>query len=331
MRILATIVLLAACGADSTAAPDAPELDATEVDATADATPDAPAQPNVDLSDPKLNSFDFTAADADPTATRALGKELGYLDTRVQPRGILVVYLHGAITVNATTTCGSRAQAVVLAGMGFHTLHPCYLADYGVGACGNDIGGCRLEAFEGIDHSAVVDIGPPDAIEPRIVAGLRHLASINPGGDWGFFLDGDKPRWSRIIISGHSHGASSAALIGKVRAVDRVVSLAGPLDTNQAWLAQASITPVERFYAFTHTADPQHPGHLATFETIGLPGVPTNVDEGAVPFGGSHRLFSSVAVTDGHGSVQAGGSSPTLPDGTFRYLPVWQYLYGATP
>ncbi len=328
MRLVPYLAFLVACGSDGAAVFDA----ALDPDVSAvDAAIDAPAGPNVDLSDPKLSAFDFTAADADPTATRALGKELGYLDTRVPPRGFLVVYLHGAITVNPTTTCGSRIHAEVLAGMGFHTLHPCYVADYGVGACGSDIGGCRLEAFEGIDHSPVVDIAPADAIEPRIVAGLRHLQAINPGGDWGFYLDGDQPRWSRIIISGHSHGASSAALIGKVRAVDRAVSLAGPLDTNQAWLAQPSLTPVDRFYAFTHTADSQHSGHLAAFETMGIPGVPTNVDDVVSPFGGSHRLFSSVTVTDGHGSVQAGGSSPKLPDGSFRYQPVWQYLYGATP
>ena len=43
----------------------------------------------------------------------------------------------------------------MLAGQGFHVFAPCYLSDYGVGSCGDDIGGCRLEAFEGVDWAAL--------------------------------------------------------------------------------------------------------------------------------------------------------------------------------
>jgi hypothetical protein len=329
VKLATLLLLLAACNGEAPSTFDAPPTDAANP--PTDSPIDAPAGPNVDRTNPKLHSFDFTAAQADPAATQALGTELGYLDTRVEPLGLLVVHLHGAITVSATTTCGSRAHAEVLAAMGFHTLHPCYVSDYGVANCGSDIGGCRLEAFEGIDHTAVINIAPPNAIEPRIVAALQHLAVLHPGGDWGYYLEGNRPRWSRIIISGHSHGASSAALIGKVRAVERVVSLAGPLDTGQAWLAQASLTSIDRFFAFTHTADPQHQGHLQSFATMGLIGSPTNVDTVAAPFGNSHRLLSAATTTDGHGAVQAGGSSPTLANGTYRYIPVWRYMYGAIP
>jgi hypothetical protein len=328
---LAVLMLLAACSGDSPTTFDATPTDDAGTQPPADSAIDAPAGPNVDRTNPQLHSYDFTAAQADAAASQALGHQLGYLDTRVEPRGLLVVYLHGAITVNATTTCGSRAHGEVLAAMGFHTLHPCYVSDYGVANCGSDIAGCRLEAFEGIDHTAVINIAPANAIEPRIVAALQHLAALHPGGDWSYYLEGNRPRWSRIIISGHSHGASSAALIGKVRTVERVISLAGPLDTGQAWLAQPSTTPIDRFYGFTHSADSQHQGHLQAFATMGLLGTPTNVDTVASPFGNSHRLFSSVATTNGHGAVQAGPDSPTLANGTYRYLPVWQYMYGATP
>ena len=43
--------------------------------------------------------------------------------------------------------------------------------------------------------------------------------------------------------------ASSSAVIGKFRTVERVVSLAGPLDSGQAWLTAPSMTPIDRFYA----------------------------------------------------------------------------------
>jgi hypothetical protein len=277
----------------------------------------------VDVTDPQLYSITFKPNDADPDAKTKLGNQPAYLDTRVPPRGLLVVYLHGA---GVPGTCGSTAHEKELAALGFHVLGPCYSSDYGIGNCGDDIEGCRLEAFEGIDHHKFIDIKPPDSIETRVAKGLTYLQSKNPKGDWTYYLDGDKPRWSKIVISGISHGASSAGLIGLYRKTDRVVMLSGPLDTDQAWLKKTTLTPADRYFGFTHTADGQHPGHLEAFESLGLPGKITSVDGAMPPYGDSHRLKTSAATTDGHSSVQAGGSSPK--DGTeYVFKPVWNYLY----
>lgn len=281
--------------------------------------------PMVDVSDPQLHSFAFSADEADNEATQALGTALAYLDTRVEPRGELVVYLHGA---GAPETCGSEAMGELLAGMGFHVFMPCYVSDYGVNNCGDDIGGCRLQAFEGVDHHPFMDIAASDAIEPRVVRGLEYLQSLHPGGDWQWFLDGENPRWNVIVISGISHGASSSGLIGMVRSVLRVVMLSGPLDSGQAWLEGDSTTPIDRFYAFTHTDDGQHEGHLQSFEVMGLLGEPVNVDETSPPYDDSHRLVTSAASADGHSSTQAGSTSAQA-DGQWVFLPVWETMYGA--
>ena len=279
--------------------------------------------PNVDTSDPQLYTLNFKANDADPTAKTRLGVQPAYLDTRVTPRGLLVVYLHGA---GDPSTCGSTAHEQEIASLGFHVLGPCYSSNYGIGNCGADIEGCRLEAFDGQDHHPFIDITPPESIETRVAKGLTYLQSKNPKGDWTYYLDGDKPRWSKIIISGISHGASSAGVIGLHRLTNRVVMLSGPLDTDQAWLKKTPLTPKELFFGFSHTADPQHPGHLAAFESLGLPGVSTTVDGAMPPFGGTHRLETSAATADGHSSVQAGGTSPKK--GTdYVFAPVWEYLY----
>jgi hypothetical protein len=106
--------------------------------------------------------------------------------------------------------------------------------------------------------------------------------------------------------------------------------LSGPLDTDQAWLKKTPLTPIERFYGFSHTADPQHSGHLAAFESLGLPGKSTTVDGAVPPFGGTHRLETSAATADGHSLVQAGGTSPKK--GTeYVFAPVWSYLYTSAP
>ena len=88
------------------------------------------------------------------------------------------------------------------------------------------------------------------------------------------------------------------------------------------------LTPRDRFWAFSHTADDQHQGHLAAFETLQLIGAATSVDDKAPPYAGSHRLISSAATGDGHGSTQAGGSSPQ-ENGAYVFAPVWQQLYVA--
>ena len=233
------------------------------------ATDAGPTGPKVDRSESKLYDFEFKPDDADPQAKTVLGTQLGYLDTSVEPQGLLVVYLHGAGT---PSTCGSRDHGKLLAGFGFHVLSPCYESGYGVGNCNSDIGGCRLEAFEGVDHHSFIDVKPPDSIETRVVKGLEYLASNNPQGDWTYFVVGDKPRWSQIIISGISHGASTSGVIAKNRLVHRAVMLSGPLDSNQPWLTESSVTSLDKLWAFSHTADSQHSGHLKTFEALKLVG-----------------------------------------------------------
>jgi len=299
--------------------------EATDTTTEGTSTGESPVGPMVDVSDPKLWEFKFKADDADDAATLALGTQQAQLDTTVTPIGKLVVYLHGA---GAPETCGSGAHGRELALMGFHVLQPCYVSDYGVANCGDDIGGCRLEAFEGVDHHAFIAITPPDSIETRVVKGLEYVQAMHPGGDWQHFIVDGKPRWSEIIISGISHGASSSGVIGMARAVDRAVMLSGPLDSNQAWLKGAPLTPIDRFFGFTHTGDDQHMGHLKSFGDMMLPGQPVVVDGAAPPYDGSHRLVTSAPTGDGHGSTQAGGASPKDPQDAYLFLPVWRTMYG---
>ena len=312
--------------------PDAGEADAGVTDAgvadsgVADAGIDGGTGPVVDRSNPQLYTFSFKAAVADSDAGLWQGNEQAALDTRVAAVGKLVVYLHGAEQM--PSNCGGAAHNAFLASRGFHVVSPCYPADYGVGVCCNDIGGCRLEAFEGVDHNPAIDIRPADSIEVRVVRMLQHLQTLNPKGDWKYFIDNGKPRWNAIVISGISHGGSSAGLIAKYRSVARAVMLSGPLDTNQAWLSVPSATPADRIWGFTHTGDPQHPGHLAAFNTMGLPGVARSIDDAGTPWGGSHRLYTSATTGDPHGSTQVGGSSPKFPDGGYRYREAWELMYG---
>jgi hypothetical protein len=314
----------------------APEPDAAALADVATVAPDAAiagSGPNVDRSNAQLFALVFKANVPDPAATRLLGDEQAFLDTRATPLGTLVVHLHGS---GEKVTCGYTEHGKLLASFGFHVFMPCYDAavSWSNSACGADVGDCRLEMLEGVDHSAKLAIDPPEAIEVRIAKALAYLAKMNPQGDWGYFLDGDKPRWSRMIISGQSFGATSAFLIGKHRQVVRAIALSGPLDGGAKWLKEPSLTPLDRMYSFSHVNDGQHPTHLASLAAMGVPGMPIEVEMSMPPYDMSHRLVGGMktyngAMIDGHNSTEARIQSPLdMATGKYVYEPVWRYMYG---
>jgi hypothetical protein len=321
---------VAAADPDSGVSPTPADAASASPDA---ATPTPGNGPAVDRSSPQLHAVVFKASAADPAATKLLGDEQAFLDTRVAPLGTLVVHLHGS---GEKTTCGYTEHGKLLASFGFHVFMPCYDAavSWSNGGCGGDVGDCRLEMFDGADHHPMPKIDPPQAVEVRVAKALAHLKQMNPQGDWGYFLDGDKPRWSRMIISGQSFGATSALFIAKHRPVVRAVACSGPLDGGAKWLKEPTMTPVDRMFAFTHVNDGQHPTHMSSMNAIGLPGSPVNVEMAMPPYSSSHRLVGAMTMfggarVDGHNATEARMQSPKdEASGKYLYEPVWRYMYG---
>ena len=216
----------------------------------------------------------------------------------------------------------------MLASYGFHVFSPCYVSDYGVENCGSEIAACRLEAFDGGDRHPAIAITRADSIEERVGNGLRYLEKLEPGLGWIDFLAADgRPQWDEIVLTGHSHGASTAALIGKTLQVERIVLLSGPYDVGQDWLEWPELTEALRYFGLTHSGDKQHDGHLAAFAALGMAGPPVDIDSTAPPFEGSHQLITSVASDKPHSAVRAGNVSPKSKD-RFVLDPAWRYLYG---
>jgi hypothetical protein len=277
----------------------------------------------------------------DPAADRWLQDQYAYVDPAAPRAGKLVVYLVGANNKPA----GGRPMMQELARMGFHVLAPMYANDYDIrGICApakdpdDDCHGkIRLEAFEGTDQSPHLEVSPANSLELRVARFLTHLHSHFPAEGWGAFLDGDKPRWPAIVVAGHSHGASSSGLIGKVRRVDRVVMLSGPFDnrggTPAPWTRRPGLTPVDRYYVFSHTLEDQFSQHLQDWEAmeLGKLGPVINVDGAKPPYSGTHRLVTALAPAPGknpHGVTAAGPASPTGAGGRYVLDPVFRYLFG---
>jgi pimeloyl-ACP methyl ester carboxylesterase len=113
---------------------------------------------------------------------------------------------------------------------------------------------------------------------------LQYEAKIAPGQGWEMYLDGDQPRWSKIIITGHSQGSGMAAYIAKQHEVARVVLFSGPSDgvslhpgmnikdaELSSWLYGPSKTPPDRWFASYHDKELVNTLSPLEYAALGIP------------------------------------------------------------
>lgn len=255
------------------------------------------------------------------------------VDTRVKPRGKLVIWLMGY----------NEGLFGRLNSYGLHAIQPHYANKWFSKVCkGNPVGetcrgNMRLEAATGDDYSDEADIQKPDGMMERSLQFVKHLAKTNPQGKWEYFLtpNGEGLRWEDVIVAGSSHGSTTAARFAKHQKVSRVVMLCGPRDQLQNWQKLPSATPTERYFGFSHVLDggwtADH--YCRSWELIGLHehGPIMNVDMARPPYGNTRRLITAADVKNdakrAHSSVQPGGNSPKNAKGQYLFEPVWRYLF----
>lgn len=118
----------------------------------------------------------------------------------------------------------------------------------------------RQQRIWGDAPTTWIDDQEADAIVPRLSRLLRHLGAQEPG--WQTYLDGDAPRWSRIVLMGQSQGGGHAAFLAQTRAVAGVLMFSGGWDRRApdepaAWYRRASVTPPQRWLSVHHTEEEQ--------------------------------------------------------------------------
>lgn len=160
---------------------------------------------------------------------------------------------------------------------------------------------------------------PAEAIVPRLVAALRRLNGLYPKEGWGGYLDGDRPRWAAIVVSGLSQGAGMAAYLAKQHAVRRVVLFSSPWEFTGAdrhpapWLSLPSATPPERWQAEYNAREKTVPLIRAAYAALAIPAANIRVFDLALPPG-----------------VRADGPNPyhgiTIRD--VRYAKQWRAMFG---
>jgi hypothetical protein len=259
------------------------------------------------------------------------------VDTRVAPRGQLVLWLmgHNQIHADLLNRYGLHYMQVWYPREWFSKLNTEPADD------SQHLGNIRLEATTGIDASKAIDVSVPDSMQEHAYQFVKSLSKTHPQGRWDTFLshDGKSLDWEKVIVAGSSHGATSSARFGLHQKVARVVMHCGPRDNIDDWQALPSATPKNRYFGYSHVLDGgwKADHYQRSWLLLGLNqfGPIVNVDEASSPYGHTRRLISNAPLKGtekeqadrGHGYVTPSKSSPKDASGKFIQDDVWRYLY----
>lgn len=194
----------------------------------------------------------------------------------------------------------------------------------------------RGELLDGQDRTPQVEIAYGDSLTNRLNAALLGLEAARPGLNWGTFAQAGKPLWSKLILVGHGEGAGHAAFVANQQVVARVVLLAGPTDgvgdKPAGWLTTQHLTPIGKWYAFGHIADPRWGRIAAGWTALGLGAGSLSwpsVDQGAV-FG--VQGMTTALASDAPGlAVATDASTPRDGEGRPRFRVTWRVLVDGAP
>ena len=256
------------------------------------------------------------------------------VDTRVPGQGKLVIWLmgHNQGLFERVSGYGLHAIQVHYANGWFPKLYS--------GPPPEDdlfLSKVRLEAATGENLSEAVAIPKADSIMGRSLQFVKWLDRENPQGNWKQFLNagGTDLHWDKVILSGISHGSTTAARMAKQVKVDRVVMFSGPRDQYEAWQSLPSATPGNRYFAFTHILDEgwTNDHYCRSWLMLGLQqfGPVVNVENASPPYGRSRRLVTDADVGGdakrAHSGVVPGGAAPKDSKGRYIHEEVWKYLF----
>jgi hypothetical protein len=189
----------------------------------------------------------------------------------------------------------------------------------------------RVEVITGAPRSALVAVDVANSIENRLRALLSWLDLNFPAEGWSAFLANGSPRWDRVMVAGHSQGGGHAAMIARLRVVDRGILFAATEPA--AWTTTPFATAPAKLYGFVHRLEPAFTGITASWRLMDMPGPITSVDGAAPPFAGSHQLETNVGtcrpfpgLDTPHNCVVVDAITPIGLDGQPTFAAVWTYL-----
>jgi hypothetical protein len=235
------------------------------------------------------------------------------------------LHAHGqnAAMDNRATPLGKMAVNLGVSGGGFSS----WLVKRGYHGVGASFGECNAPNLgAGRDAVGTCRMGEWKMISDQVTATVKGLATSAATEDWGYFLtqDGASVRWSDVAFVGVSHGATTAAIIGRIGTrVWRAVSCAPPRDNTcgkgpfslpydpahppfdvpcadanvASWLDKPSLTPMNRFFMIDGVGDGEYGDIMFNVERTMYPGQPVQFDAPGAVLTGTNRF---IAMGGGH-------------------------------
>ncbi len=288
-------------------------------------------------------------AETDPAIRSAQYDHYAVINPWAARRGVLFLFFPGTKShaMNYKMICETAADR------GFHAISLQYVNDVSVNIkCGKSRNAechenMRREILFGADFSPHVNVSRPNSAENRLVKLLRYLADRYPLDGWDQYLTaGDVPRWSRILVAGHSQGGGHAALLGKYYSTAGVIKFSSMdysviNDKAVAWIGKRGNTRTEKFFAVAHTMDETMPiaSMRKYWNAFGFRevGPVINIDVTGFPYANSNTLITSIkpAKPPGkdksvyHNMLCMDADTPLLKDGKPALYDLWVYLLNA--
>jgi Putative Ig domain len=264
---------------DSTGTCSAFSSPAWNIPVTSDCTA-AQIPPVGDLKTPADYTIESDTVDNDITFQRTALQHAGFPATGVTRRHQLFVDLPGSGEL-----CGIGFLAQTAQFMGYDVM----CVNYSNAASQESICAGDPACFEAISQSKLDATGPcsvpngahcgtdpktgqpyvnsvsADAVTQRISKMLQYLnanENIN-GTNWGEYLSGTTPIWSKLVLAGHSQGGDMATFTAYKQQVSRAINISGPpqatmvngVEVGAPYLAGARMTDIRSIYGFVSVND----------------------------------------------------------------------------
>jgi hypothetical protein len=134
----------------------------------------------------------------------------------------------------------------------------------------------RQQRVWGDAPSSLINDQAQDAIVARLSKLLQHLVKVEPDAHWETYLQGNQPKWERIVLAGQSQGGGMAAYLAQTRSVAGLIVFSGGWDKRSQeeiadWYARPSVTAPSRWFATYHLEENNAPIMAKIYQVLGIP------------------------------------------------------------